>query len=379
MKKKNLIRLSKSCLKANEKKAVLRVLDKEFLGMGEEVLTFEQDLSNFFERETICVVNGTAALHLALQACGINQGDEVIIPSITYLASFQAISATGATPIACEVDEDTLCLDCSDAENKITKRTKAIMPVHYSGGVGDLSQVYALAKKHKLRVVEDAAHAFGTTYKGQKVGSFGDIACFSFDGIKNITSGEGGCIVTNDKNIIHLVKDARLLGVHKDSEKRYENKRSWRFEVLQQGWRYHMSNIMAAIGIEQLKRFDQISTKRRKLAKHYVNLLKDEKLIQLIKHDYQEIVPHIFVIKLKTIKLKEFLQKKLEEENIQTGVHYYPNHLHKYYRKNRKIKLKKTEFIYKKLMTLPLHEDLTLNEAEYIVSKIKKNVNNYDK
>ena len=119
-------------MKANEKKAVLRVLDKEFLGMGEEVLTFEQDLSNFFERETICVVNGTAALHLALQACGINQGDEVIIPSITYLASFQAISATGATPIACEVDEDTLCLDCSDAENKITKRTKAIMPVHYS-------------------------------------------------------------------------------------------------------------------------------------------------------------------------------------------------------------------------------------------------------
>ena len=277
-----LIRLSKSCLRDGEKQSVLRVLDKEFLGMGEEVQAFERELTGFFGRQAVCVVNGTAALHLALQASGVGRGDEVLVPSLTYVACFQAISATGAVPVACDVDPQSLCLDWRDAEKRITAKTKAIMPVHYSGGVGDLDSIYALAQKAELRVIEDAAHAFGSSYQKRKVGSFGDIACFSFDGIKNITSGEGGCIVTDDQEVLNLVRDARLLGVEKDSDKRYSGQRSWEFDVNRQGWRYHMSNVMAAIGIEQLKRIKKILSIRK------YNFLKiKNELIQNKKYNQQ--------------------------------------------------------------------------------------------
>ena len=156
------------------------------------------------------------------------------------------------------LDPATMTLDWRDAEKRLTSKTKALMPVHYGGGVGALDEIYAFAHKYGLRVIEDAAHAFGTEYKGKRVGGFGDISCFSFDGIKHITSGEGGCIVTDDPDLITRVKDSRLLGVEKDTEKRYTSRRSWEFDVFAQGWRYHMSNIMAAIGVEQLKRFSII-------------------------------------------------------------------------------------------------------------------------
>ena len=143
----------------------MRVLDKEFLGMGEEVRVFEERLREFFGRQTVCVVNGTAALHLSLQACEIGHGDEVIVPSITYVASFQAISATGAVPVACDIDEDSLCLNCEDAEKRITSKTKAIMPVHYSGGVGRLDKIYKLAEKNNLRVIENRSFSRDLYYK----------------------------------------------------------------------------------------------------------------------------------------------------------------------------------------------------------------------
>ena len=249
-----MIRLSKSSISEAEKQAVIRVLDKEYLGMGAEVQMFEKMLSEYFGRTAVCVANGTAALQLAVQATGIGHGDEVLIPSLTYVASFQAISATGAKPIACDIDAKTCMLNWKDAEKRLTPLTKAVMPVHYTGGVGPLDEIYSFAKLNNLRVIEDAAHAFGTIYKQKKIGGFGDISCFSFDGIKNITCGEGGCIVTDDLDIIRKVQDARLVGVEKDTEKRYTGQRSWEFDVTAQGWRYHMSNIMAAIGIEQFKR-----------------------------------------------------------------------------------------------------------------------------
>ena len=180
--------------------------------MGKHVQKFEQELQSIFNRPVSCVVNGTAALHLALQACGIDAGDEVLVQSITYLASFQAITASGATPIPCDINLSTLTIDLEDAKKKITPRTKAIMPVHYAGDLEDYDGIYNLAQDFNLRVIEDAAHAFGGKINGKYIGSFGDIVCFSFDGLKNITSGEGGCVTTNDLNIINKIKDARLLG-----------------------------------------------------------------------------------------------------------------------------------------------------------------------
>lgn len=375
VKPKKLIRLSKSSLSLDEKEAVMRVLDKEFLGMGAEVQQFEQALSEYFGRPAVCVVNGTAALHLAVQACGIGPGDQVLVPSLTYVSSFQAISATGAKPIACDIDPETYVLDWRDAELRITPHTKAVMPVHYGGGVGDLKGIYAFARRHNLRVIEDAAHAFGTTHCGNLIGGVGDVVCFSFDGIKNITSGEGGCVLTDDPAVLSNVQDARLLGVRNDSKKRYNNQRSWEFDVAKQGWRYHMSNIMAAIGLEQLKRFPTMAQTRQRLARCYDELLCGHPCIKPLLHNYDNVIPHIYVVRILGMSDREVLQGKLSDRGIQTGVHYQPNHLLSLYRNTVSEPLTVTEQIFPELISLPLHVGLTESEVGYIVKTLDECLN----
>ncbi len=370
MSSKNIIRLSKSNIGEAEKNAVMRVMDRQFFGMGIEVEKFEEDLTQFFGRPTVCTVNGTAALHLALQACDLGPGDEVLVQSLTYVASFQAISATGAKPISCDIDPKTLCLDWKDAEQKMTQNTKAVMPVHYSGGVGALDEIYAFAKKYDLRVIEDAAHAFGTEYKGKSVGSFGDIACFSFDGIKNITSGEGGCIVTDDMRVLKKVKDARLLGVENDTEKRFSGKRSWSFDVGEQGWRYHMSDLMGAIGQVQLQSFLKTATIRQRLASFYDTCLSGHAYIKHFVHNYGEVVPHIYVVRIHGLKDRDALREHLLDKGIQTGVHYQPNHTLTYYSKDEINSLAVTDEVYSELLSLPLHIDITEHEIRYICDQL---------
>ena len=341
-----------------------------FFGMGQEVNAFELALSEFFGRPTVCVVNGTAALHLALQAAGVGQGDEVLVQSLTYVASFQAIAATGAQPVACDILTATACLDLSDAARKITSKTKAIMPVHYAGGVGQLDDIYEFADTHGLRVIEDAAHAFGSIYKDQKVGAFGDIACFSFDGIKNITSGEGGCIVTDDESVIQKVRDARLLGVRDDTDKRFLGTRSWDPDVHQQGWRYHMSDIMAAIGIEQLNNFEYHKNRRQALAKCYVSYLSEVKTISIFQHDYNQVVPHIFVVVLDEDIDRKSLINFLKEHGVAAGIHYKPNHLLSFFSKGIPQSLPTTDMLYPRLLTLPLHPELDEKNVEFIVDTL---------
>lgn len=364
----DVIRLSKSVIGDAEKQAVMGVLDRGYLGMGKEVQEFEDLLTNFFGRPAVCVNTGTSALHLALQALGVGPGDEVLVQSLTYVASFQAISATGAIPIPCEVDPATITIDINDAKKRLTDKTKVIMPVHYASGMGALDDIYAFARDNGLRVVEDAAHALGGYYNGKKVGSFGDIACFSFDGIKNITSGEGGAIVTNDETVLQKVRDARLLGVEKDTEKRYSGNRSWDFDVSHQGWRYHMSDIMAAIGIEQFKRLPEFATCRQSLAKRYRNNLGSIDSIELLDQDLNSIVPHIFAIKLPSGN-RDDIRRSLLEQGIQTGVHYQPNHILSLYNVEN-TSLPVTEELFHKLLTLPLHPDLEESDIDYICSKL---------
>ena len=376
--KNDLIRLSKSCLSQKEKTAVMNALDIGYLGMGTMVDLFEKNLTKYFNRQTVCVSNGSSALHLALQAIDIGPDDEVLIQSLTYVACFQAIKATGATPIACDISPNTLTIDIDDARQRLTSRTKAIMPVHYSGGVGNLDDVYKFAKQNNLRVIEDAAHAFGTEYKGKKVGSFGDIACFSFDGIKNITAGEGGCISTGDKEILNKIKDARLLGIENDTEKRFASKRSWNFSVTNQGWRYHMSDINAAIGIEQLKRVDYLINKRKKLCFSYQKYLSSNNLVQMLSLDYNQIAPHIFVVKLPSFINRDNIKKSLLDKGIQTGIHYFPNHRLDYFSINGIQSLDATDAIYPRLITLPLHPNLTLKDVKYICDCLIEELTKYD-
>ena len=363
------IRLSKSSITEAEKKAVLKVLDSEFLGMGEEVQEFEKEIKKYLstDMEVVCVNTGTSALHLSLSALGIGIGDEVLVPSLTYVASYQAISATGAKPISCEINPNTLFIDVEDAKQKITKYTKAIMPVHYASNSKDMKKVYKLAQEYNLRVVEDAAQAFGCKRDAEFVGIDGDIICFSFDGIKNITSGEGGAILSNDKNFIQRLKDTRLLGVEKDTEKRYSKERSWDFDVSYQGFRYHMSNIMASIGIEQLKRVEKFRTKRQEIVQNYLQNLKTIKEVEFLDFKYEELISHIFVIK---VKKRDELRAYLLKNSIECGVHYKPNHLLLKYKTN--YNLLKTEKIYEEILTLPCHVDLTSEEQNKVLKTIRE-------
>ena len=364
-----MIRLSKSSIGELEKQAVLNVLEKEYLGMGEEVRLFEEKIKNFLQTsmEVVCVNTGTSALHLALSGLGIQKNDEVLVPSLTYLASYQAISATGAKPISCEVNPNTFFIDVNDARNKITKNTKVIMPVHYASNSAGMDKCYDLANEFNLRVVEDAAQAFGCKRDGKLVGTKGDIICFSFDGIKNITSGEGGSVLSNDEEFIDRIKDCRLLGVEKDTEKRYMNKRSWNFDVKKQGFRYHMSNIMAAIGIVQLDRINDFRLKRQNIAKKYLKNLEHLKQIEFLDFDFNQILPHLFVIKAqKRDELREYLLSK----NIECGLHYKPNHLHTKYKSTYNLPV--TEMLYEKIITLPCHNDLKNSEQKFVIETIQQ-------
>ncbi|CAK7004718.1 MAG: UDP-4-amino-4-deoxy-L-arabinose--oxoglutarate aminotransferase [Parabacteroides sp.] len=363
------IKLSKSVIGQEEIEAVVNVLKGEYLGMGEYVKSFEEELSLFFQRDATLVNTGTAALHLALQGIGIIPEDEVLVQSLTYTACFQAIQASGGIPIACEVDDKTLTIDLVDAERKLTSKTKAIMPVHYAGNVGELDKIYAFAQKHHLRVIEDASHAFGTIYNGKLIGSFGDICCISLDGIKNITSGEGGVILTDDKDVLKKIKDARLLGVENDTESRFKGIRTWDFDIHYQGWRYHMSNIMAAIGLAQLKKFDYFKLIRQKYAKIYQKELLN--IVKIVDANYDFVVPHIFIIRVDS-DIRDFLKSELNKAGIPTGIHYKPNHLLSLFSGNQdNSTLKHTEEIYNQLITLPLHPDLKEEDVYYICDKIK--------
>ena len=367
-----MIRLSKSVLGDEEVRALASVvLEDGYLGMGKEVNAFEEELTGFLGgvKIVVCVNSGTAALHLAV-ASVVRPGDEVLVQSLTFVSSFQSISASGATPVACEIDPLSMTIDLDDAEKKLTNSTKAIMPVHYAGNPGHLDEVYEFAGRHGLRVVEDAAHAFGSTYKGKRVGSIGDIVCFSFDGIKNITSGEGGAIVSSDADVIQYVQDARLLGIHKDTEQRYSGKRSWEFDVTHQGYRYHMSNLFAAIGRVQLRRFPTFMQARQSLATRYDDSLRRIDGIGVFDFDYRCVVPHIYPITVKHER-KDALREFLIKSGVECGVHYYPNHLLTFY-ETASMRLPVTEQVYGEILTLPLHPDLTLRQQDKVVSLIRE-------
>lgn len=369
----NIIRLSRSIVGQAEAEAVSRVIAEDgYLGMGKEVQLFEKEIAGFLgvpKEWVICVNSGTAALHLAVEAV-TRPGDEVLAQSLTYLATFQAISAAGAIPVACEISPQNVTINLQDAEKRYTSSTKIIMPVHYASNPGDLDSIYDFARKYGLRVIEDAAHAFGCNYKGRKIGSFRDIVCFSFDGIKNITSGEGGAVVTMDEKVAQYVRDARLLGVEKDSEKRYSSQRSWEFDVRNQGYRYHMSNVMAAIGRVQLRRFaGEFAPKRQALARKYREVLDECDGIRFFKTDLNAVVPHIQPIRVLHGK-RNALQVFLKERNIGTGIHYKPNHLLTYYGGGR-TSLPVTEKLYEELLSLPLHPGLGDEDVEYVCETVK--------
>lgn len=378
------MRLSRSIVGRAEAEAVSRVLLEDgYLGMGNATRQFEEDLAAYLGLEkwqVISVNSGTAALHLAADAvkaqCGKTHDcarpPKILVPTLTFVASFQAVKAAGCEPAACDVLPETGTIDLADAERKMDESVIGIMNVEYASNPYNLDQVYDFAARHGIRVIDDAAHSFGCRHNGRKIGSFGDIVCFSFDGIKNITCGEGGCLVAFDKRTAELAADARLLGVEGDSARRFAGGRSWDPDVSRVGWRFHLSNIMAAIGSAQLARLEnEFIPARRRLYDLYRELLTGLPHLKLLERNAEDfIVPHILPVRVLDGR-KEAVESGMRRAGIPLGTHYKPNHLLSLFGKGS-ISLPNAECLYKELVTLPLHPGLSEGDARFVCQNLKE-------
>ena len=365
-----MIPVSRPSTGAEELEAVEKVLQTGWLGLGEKTFEFEQAVKNYIGCQHVIAVNsGTSALHLALEALGVGPGDEVIVPSLTFVGSVQAVLATGATPVFCESRETDLLIDINDVERKTTRRTKAIMPVHYCGNPCDMDHLLALAGENHSWIIEDAAHAFGSTYKGRKIGSFGHATCFSFDPIKNVTCGEGGAVLVQDESITEVLRRKRVLGIDKEAWHRHQNARPWFYEVTSRGFRYHMPNFCAAIGLVQLKKVDEFIRRRREICRLYDAAFSSLKVIRPLTINYDEAAPHIYIVRVLNGHRDAFMDF-LKERGIGTGVHYIANHLQPAFKAYVKEPLPLASQLSEQIVTLPLYYDMSDSDAEKVIKSV---------
>ncbi len=352
-----------------EKDAVCRVLDSRWLGHGNVVKQFEKILCDFLGAKHVIAVNtGTSALHIALESLDVKAGDEVIVPSLTYVASVQAILATGAKPVFCEVRAETLNMDIEDVFQRITQRTKAIMPVHYGGQACDMDKLFAFVRERKISIVEDAAHAFGSIYRGRKVGTLGTVTCFSFDPIKNIMCGNGGAVVTDNDDVAKRCIFMRNLGINTDSWSRIQKQNTWQYDVVATGYRYCMSDMHAAIGIEQLKRYDSFKSRKCAIARKYDETFANLEGMEIVSKNLDETFPFSYVIRVYN-KKRDLLIDYLKGHEIQTSVYFIPNHLQPFFADSR-VKLPVTERLFSEIITLPLFFEMTDAEVERVISAV---------
>jgi perosamine synthetase len=369
-----MIKVSQGCLADEELSEVREAFAYGYFGVAHKVFAFEEAIKHYLgAAHLVTTSTGTAALHLALAALDIGSGDEVIVPSLTFVASFQAIRAAGAIPVPCDVEADTFQLDLADVARRFTPRTKAIMPVHYAGNPCDMDALLNLGASRGVPIIEDAAHAFGASHRGRKIGSFGDVTCFSFDSIKNITCGEGGAVACRDAAVAEIILQMRQLGMQRPAAAPGADKATSRFgsfDVLRLGYRYHLSNINAAIGLAQLKKVNKFLERRRAICRRYDAAFAGLAEVQPLPIHYDEAAPHIYVIRVRDGR-RDALQQFLAERGIETGINYVPNHLHSYFQREG-VTLPETERAYVEILTLPLHCALTDDDVTVVIGAVRE-------
>ncbi len=370
--------LAKASLGGEEFKAVEDVLKSGWLTTGAKVKEFEEAMKHYLGvQAAVGLTSCTGGLHIALAALGIGSGDEVIVPAYTFVATAHVVEWLGAKPVLVEVEKDTFNIDPLAIEKAITPRTKAIIPVHFAGQACDMDKIMDLAKKHGLFVVEDAAHAVGTEYKGKKIGNFAEVTVFSFYVTKTITTAEGGMVVTNNPELGKKLKRSAYFGVDKDAFNRYSEKGNWYYEIVELGYKYNMDNLQGALGVEQLKKLDFFIARRRALAQEYHKLLREVKEVIIPEEkDYSRHAYHLYPLLLNSSKIsRDDFINKLKEWNIGTSVHFIPLHLHPYYQKKYGYKrgdFPVSEWLFDREVSLPLFPGMNEEDVKYVVNVIKE-------
>jgi len=379
----------KPTLGAEEEEEIVKTLRSGWLTRGPKTERFERMFAEYCKAKHAIGLNScTAALHLSLVALDIEKGDEVITTPMTFVATANAIVMVGAKPVFVDVEPETLNIDVTQIEEKITPRTRAILPVHYIGQPCEMDPILNLANKHNLAVIEDAAHAIESVYQSKKIGSIGDFTAFSFYATKNITTGEGGMLTTKDDALSEKARILSLHGISEDAWKRYTPEGYAHYDALYLGYKYNMTDLQASLGIHQLPKIEQFWRRRKEIVEAYNQAFKGMQEIaplQQIPKDGCKNAYHLYVIRVNTEYLKvdrDQILNALQRENIGVGVHYRAVHLHPYYQETlgfKKGDFPNAEYASERVISLPLYPALSDEDVEDVIEAVEKIVTHYRK
>ena len=367
-----MIPVFKPLLEKEEFAAAQAALELGWLGMGSYVNDFEESVKKYLGAEdkyAAAVSTGHAALHLGLMIAGVGAGDEVITPSFNNITDFQAILAVGAEPVFCDIDDETLCIDLAKAEELVSPRTKAIIVMDYDCVVCDYDRVREFAERHNLRVIHDAAHSFGSTYKGKMIGSFSDICMFSFDPVKTMTCIDGGMLIVNTPEELQMLQEMRLVGMGQPASVMYQNKRAWTYDVSRLGFRYHLANLHAAVGLSQIAKMAEITETRRTSCRYYNEKLSQISGVRVPNTDFSDVTPFLYYIRVAEHKRDE-LRAYLLENGVDTGIHWQPGHWMSLFKDARRGDLSVTDKVAKEIISLPLHSKMFVADSDKVISEI---------
>jgi len=357
------IKLFDPLVERRDKLAMLKVLKSKFWASGSGigyVAKFEENFNKYIgSKQSISLNSGTAALHLALSLFNI-KNQEVILPSLSFVSTAHAVLYNGGKPIFVDVDPQTLCIDPEAIKKAISKKTRVILPVHFGGMPSDLDEILNLCKQHDIKLIEDAAHAVGSIYNNKKIGTHGNAVCFSFHPVKNLAMPSGGAITLNNesKNNLQILKAKRWCGI--------TNRKGVKYDVKELGWNYYMNEFSAAIGIEQLKKLDKMNKKRQQIAHRYSKEIELDLKMPFNKNCCY----HLYWV---LVKNRNYFMKKMNENDIETGIHYFPIHQMTFYKGKNNIPT--TERVGKTIVSLPIHQNLD----ELDINKIIKTTNKFAK
>ncbi|MFA6078157.1 MAG: UDP-4-amino-4,6-dideoxy-N-acetyl-beta-L-altrosamine transaminase [Candidatus Omnitrophota bacterium] len=362
--------------------AVIKVLKSDYLTQGPSIPEFEDMLCRYTgARYAVAVSSGTAALHISCLAAGLRSGDEAITSPVTFTASANCVLYCGAIPIFADIQSDTVNIDPEEIEKKISRSTKVLIPVHFAGHPCDMKEINKIARKKKLLVIEDAAHAIGSVYRGSRIGSckYSDMTIFSFHPVKTITTGEGGAVLTNRRDLYEKLLMLRNHGITKDKShflsRGFHSAGSWYYEMQCLGFNYRITDIQCALGISQLKKLDKFLKRRREVASLYTKKLSTiDEIILPAKRDYAASAWHIYCITVKKASERKRIFEELQISGIGVQVHYIPVYLHPYYRGKFKYDpglCPMAEDYYSKAITLPLYPSMTRKQVNKVINVVK--------